>query len=155
MLICLVHRRRVGGPHPGAELLNTQTKVVVLEKSKSPGAGFRPVAARRQFPIMPLIPTQSPHPFASMVHQLSQSAKLATESGPGKRTSATAMGVASRLWRTWQKNHGPGARNVRLETATRGAKKNAKFLRPHTNLVGAAQSYTASKGELRDPCSQA
>jgi len=137
------------------ELSEHSDKVVVLEKSKSPGGRL---STRRSdvgnFDHGAQYLTSRTSDFSALFNQLSQSGELAPWNPDGK-DSARPWWVGQPDMATLGKIMAQGL-DVRLEArATRVAKKNGKFLVHIQNLVGAAAVYTASRVVAAIPSPQA
>lgn len=137
------------------ELSGRSDKVVVLEKSKSPGGRL---STRRSdvgnFDHGAQYLTSRTSDFTALFNHLSQSGELAPWNPDGK-DSARPWWVGQPDMAALGKIMSQGL-DIRLDTrVTRVAKKNGKFLIHTQNLVGAETFYTASKVIAAIPAPQA
>jgi len=137
------------------ELSERSDKVVILEKSKSPGGRL---STRRSdygnFDHGAQYLTSRTSDFTALFNQLSQSSDLASWNPDGK-DSARPWWVGQPDMATLGKTLSMGL-DIRLEArATRVVKQNGKFLVHAQNLVGAASVYTASRVIAAIPAPQA
>jgi len=137
------------------ELSGYSNKVVILEKSKSPGGRL---STRRSdggnFDHGAQYLTSRTAAFSALFNQLSQSGELAPWN-PGGKDSARPWWVGQPDMATLGKTMTLGL-DIKLETrAMRIANKNGKFLVHTQNLVGTETAYIASRVITAIPAPQA